>query len=154
MTLNIGDKAPDFAGKALDGSDISLGDFKGKQNLFLVFYAKAFSGVCATQLPRYNANLDGFKQRNTQVVAAVSGKRIRVVGVIVTNKGGSLATVKFQTATTDITAAHGLAASGGGYTRNKAWPEWVMQTAVGEALNINLAGNGAVGCDVEYWEVA
>ena len=69
MTLNMGDKAPDFAGKALDGSDISLGDFRGKQNLFLVFYAKAFSGVCATQLPRYNANLDGFKQRNTQVVA-------------------------------------------------------------------------------------
>ena len=105
--------------------------------------------------PHYKkADVDATASGNTQVVAAVTGKRIRVVGVIVTNKNGSLATVKFQTATTDITAAHGLAASGGGYTRNKAWPEWVMQTAVGEALNINLAGNGAVGCDVEYWEVA
>ncbi len=69
MALNIGDNAPNFSGTKLDGEAISLADYKGKKNVFLVFYPKAFSGVCATQLPRYNANLDGFASRDTEVVA-------------------------------------------------------------------------------------
>ena len=69
MALNIGDQAPDFSGKTLDGKDLSLADYRGQKNVFVVFYPAAFSGVCSAQLPRYNQNYDGFKERNTEIVA-------------------------------------------------------------------------------------
>jgi len=90
---------------------------------------------------------------NTQVVAAVSTKKIRVLSYIVTNNNSSPATVKFQSATTDKTAAHLLAATGGGHARSAPAGAFLFETATSEALNINLAGTGAVACDVTYIEV-
>lgn len=69
MALNVGDQAPDFSGKTLDGENLSLADYRGQKNVFVVFYPAAFSGVCSAQLPRYNQNYDGFKERNTEIVA-------------------------------------------------------------------------------------
>lgn len=40
--LEVGDKAPDFKLPATTGSDISLGDFKGKKFVLLEFYGAAF----------------------------------------------------------------------------------------------------------------
>lgn len=69
MSINKGDTAPQFSGTDLNGNSVALSDFKGEENVFLVFYPKAFSGVCATQLPRYNSNLDGFHSRDSEVIA-------------------------------------------------------------------------------------
>ena len=69
MPLNTGEAAPHFSGTDLNGDTVSLSDYKGKKNVFLVFYVKAFSGVCAIQLPRYNSNLDGFRSRDCEVIA-------------------------------------------------------------------------------------
>lgn len=69
MGVNVGDQAPEFSGKTLDGADLSLADFRGQKNVFLVFFPAAFSGVCAVQLPKYNQSYDGFKERNTEIVA-------------------------------------------------------------------------------------
>lgn len=69
MSINIGDQAPQFSGTDLKGNAVELSDYSGGRNVFLVFYPKAFSGVCATQLPRYNSNLDGFRTRNAEVIA-------------------------------------------------------------------------------------
>ena len=69
MSLNTGDVAPQFSGTDLNGNAIALADYKGRKNVFLVFYVKAFSGVCAVQLPRYNSNLDGFNSRDSEVIA-------------------------------------------------------------------------------------
>ena len=112
-------------------------------------------GNIATALlaPLKRADLDATSSGNTQLVAAVTGKKIRVVEVLVTNKDSSTVTTKFQSATTDITAAHMSAASGGGYTRVAPENGWLFETAVGEALNFNLGGAGSVGCDVGYREV-
>ena len=99
------------------------------------------------------ADLDATSSGNTQLVAAVSGKKIRVVGVVITNKGSSLITTKFQSSTTDITASHGHAANGGGYARTASMGSFLFETVAGEALNFNLSAGGAVGCDVAYHEV-
>lgn len=69
MSLNIGDQAPAFSGKDTNDKPIALVDYRGKQNVFLVFYPLAFSPVCSVQLPRYNQNLDGFRSRDTVVIA-------------------------------------------------------------------------------------
>jgi peroxiredoxin (alkyl hydroperoxide reductase subunit C) len=69
MSLKVGDKAPQFTGVDLKDQAITSADYHGRKAIFLVFYPKAFSSVCSVQLPRYNQNLGGFKQRDTEVIA-------------------------------------------------------------------------------------
>lgn len=89
---------------------------------------------------------------NTQAVAAVTGKRIRVLSVLVTNAGAAANKVKFQSSTTDITGTHEIAADGGGFMA--APPRgYFCQTVAGEALNINLGDGGDVAATIGYVEV-
>jgi peroxiredoxin len=39
QSLEVGDSAPDFNLVGVSGDEIRLGDFKGKKNVVLVFYA-------------------------------------------------------------------------------------------------------------------
>ena len=43
-SLNVGDRAPDFALPDQDGRVVKLSDFKGKKNVVLAFYVLAFTG--------------------------------------------------------------------------------------------------------------
>lgn len=90
---------------------------------------------------------------NTELVAAVSGSIIRVIGGLVTNAASSVIRVKFQSATNDIigSRAHTLAANGGGWARDAQSGAWLFQTVVGEALNINLSGVSDVDVDITYY---
>ena len=90
---------------------------------------------------------------NTQVVAAVSGKKIRVLDYVLSNGGGSSINVNFQSATTAISSTKTLAATGGGMSVG-APAGFYFETAVGEALNLNLSAAGTVGLDITYVEVS
>lgn len=68
-TLKVGDLAPDFMLKTASGEDWRLSDFRGKKNIVLAFVPFAFSGVCSTQLPSYEADLDRFKGFDAEVVS-------------------------------------------------------------------------------------
>jgi peroxiredoxin (alkyl hydroperoxide reductase subunit C) len=68
-TLKVGDVAPDFTLKTANREDWRLSDFRGKKNVVLAFIPFAFSGVCSTQLPSYEAALDRFKDFDTEVVS-------------------------------------------------------------------------------------
>ena len=87
----------------------------------------------------------------TQVVAAVSLKKIRVIGVVLL--ANAAVNVKFQSHTTptDLT---GLAYFGdkGGFAPGYI-PKGHFETLVGEALDINLSGAVAVGGWLIYLEV-
>lgn len=86
---------------------------------------------------------------NTPVVAAVVGRRIRVLRWSVSSNGA--VNVKFQRATTDITGLYYLtqfAGVGGGYC-----PVGHFETGWAEALNINLSASVAVGGVCTYVEV-
>ena len=89
---------------------------------------------------------------NTQVVAAVVGKKIRVIGDKIINSGASVIAVKYQSSTTDITPTDDAAENGGGWTNTPA-RGFLFETAVNEALNINLGAGGTVGGHVQYVEV-
>lgn len=86
---------------------------------------------------------------DTEVVAAVTGRRIRVLSALLTNKDASVVAVHLRSADTPITATHDLAADGGGFAAMPA-KGFYCQTVAGEALDVNLSGVGAVGVDVGY----
>ena len=68
-TLKVGDIAPDFKLKTAKRDEWHLADFLGKKNVVLAFVPYAFSSVCSTQLPSYEAELARFKDFNTEVVS-------------------------------------------------------------------------------------
>ena len=91
---------------------------------------------------------------NTELVGAVSGFKIRVIGLVVTNRAASTIAVKFQSASSDITGSgpHVLAVDGGGWARDAQAGAHLFETAAGQALNVNLSGSGDVMVDVTYYE--
>lgn len=68
-TLKVGDVAPDFTLKTAQREEWHLADFRGKKNVVLAFIPYAFSSVCSTQLPAYEAELARFRDLNTEVVS-------------------------------------------------------------------------------------
>ena len=68
-TLKVGDGAPDFTLRTGNREEWHLADFRGKKNVVLAFVPFAFSGVCSTQLPSYDAELERFKDVDTEVVS-------------------------------------------------------------------------------------
>ena len=68
-TLKVGDNAPDFKLKTAKKDEWHLADFRGKKNVVLAFIPYAFSRVCSTQLPSYEAELGRFNDFNTEVVS-------------------------------------------------------------------------------------
>lgn len=68
-TLQVGDIAPDFALKTGKREDWRLVDRRDKKNVVLAFVPFAFSRVCSAQIPAYEAELDRFKDYDTEVVS-------------------------------------------------------------------------------------
>ncbi len=68
-TLKVGDVAPDFTLKTANREDWRLSDFRGRKNVVLAFVPFAFSSVCSAQLPSYEAEIDRFKDLDTEVVS-------------------------------------------------------------------------------------
>ncbi len=80
MGLLVGQKAPNFKGKAVIGgdasqltpdnafTDISLEDYKGKW-VVLFFYPLDFTFVCPTEIEEFGKAYDEFKKINCEVIA-------------------------------------------------------------------------------------
>ncbi len=68
-TLKVGDIAPDFTLRTGNGEVWHLADFRGKKNVVLAFVPFAFSPVCSAQLPSYEAEIERFKDFDTEVVS-------------------------------------------------------------------------------------
>lgn len=68
MALSVGDKAPDFKLYNSDKEEVALTDFKG-QNVVLLFFPLAFTGVCTTELCTMRDNIADYKGLNAQIVA-------------------------------------------------------------------------------------
>ena len=94
------------------------------------------------------APINATNSGNTQVVGVVSGKRIRVIAFAVI--ASATVNIKFQSGTSDITGSMRIV-EGGGIAH--AYDGGLFQTAVGQALNINLSTNATVGGYVVYREV-
>ena len=91
------------------------------------------------------AQINATSSGDTQVVAAVSGRRIVVVAFAVI--ASATVNIRFRSGTTDITGSMRLV-EGGGIAH--AYDAGLFQTATGQALNINLSTNATVGGYVVY----
>lgn len=67
MSLQVGDKAPDFKLKNTELKEVSLSDFAGKK-VVLHFFPLAFTGVCTTQLCTMRDNFGYYEGLNAQVL--------------------------------------------------------------------------------------
>jgi glutaredoxin-dependent peroxiredoxin len=70
MSLNVGDKAPDFelSTKTSDGpKKLRLSNNFGKKNTVLLFFPMAFTGVCTKEMCEISQGLAAYSQLNAEV---------------------------------------------------------------------------------------
>ena len=68
MALGIGDKAPDFKLYNSEKQEVALSNYKG-QNVVLLFFPLAFTGVCTTELCTMRDNIADYKGLDAQILA-------------------------------------------------------------------------------------
>lgn len=67
MSLQVGDKAPDFKLFSTELKEVSLSDFSGKK-LVVHFFPMAFTGTCTTQLCTMRDSFGYYEGMNAAVV--------------------------------------------------------------------------------------
>ena len=65
--LAVGQLAPEFRLKGPGGQWVSLSDYRGNQNIVLVFFPLAFSPTCSHQLPEIQKHMNDFRELETVV---------------------------------------------------------------------------------------
>ena len=67
MSINVGDKAPEFTLFNQDTEKVSLGNFKGK-NVVLLFFPLANTGVCTKEMCTFRDELKVYEVLDAQVL--------------------------------------------------------------------------------------
>lgn len=67
MSLNIGEKAPNFTLFSHERQEVSLSDFQG-QNVVLLFFPLAFTGTCTAELCATRDDIATYQGLNAQVL--------------------------------------------------------------------------------------
>ncbi|MDQ3019467.1 MAG: redoxin domain-containing protein [Bacteroidota bacterium] len=72
MSLNVGDKAPDFTltsfTPSTDTVDYTLSLFKDKKNVMLIFFPQAFTGTCTDEMCTISKGFNEFSEGDTEVL--------------------------------------------------------------------------------------
>lgn len=68
MTIETGQKAPDFTLFNTEKTKVSLSDFQDKKNVLLLFFPMAFTGVCTKELCSVRDGINKYDNDNTQVL--------------------------------------------------------------------------------------
>lgn len=69
MSLSIGNQAPDFSLYASMKEKHSLSDFAGNQNVLILFFPQAFTGVCTKELCSVSDDISKYQNAQAQVLA-------------------------------------------------------------------------------------
>jgi peroxiredoxin len=68
MSVQVGQKAPDFSLKTNKMKDFKLSEYQGKQNVVILFVPLAFTGVCTKEFCSVRDDINTMQNENTQVV--------------------------------------------------------------------------------------
>ena len=68
MSLQKGDKAPDFKLYNSEKQEVSLSDYAGK-NVVILFFPLAFTGVCTAELCEIRDNIASYSKLNAEILA-------------------------------------------------------------------------------------
>lgn len=69
MSVQVGDRAPDFDLPSSTGGKVALSSFQGEKHVALVFYPFTFTGVCHGELCELRDDLRSFEDAAVQVLA-------------------------------------------------------------------------------------
>lgn len=69
MSVEVGDKAPDFELVNQHGETVKLSSFRGHKPVVLVFYPLSFSGTCTGELCELRDNLSIFESNDVELMA-------------------------------------------------------------------------------------
>lgn len=69
VTPKVGDIAPDFKTRDIEGNEVSLSKLTEQGPVLLAFFPKAFTPGCTKQLSAYAEQYTYLKERNTHVIA-------------------------------------------------------------------------------------
>ncbi|MCK5334524.1 MAG: redoxin domain-containing protein [Gammaproteobacteria bacterium] len=78
VSVETGNKAPDFSLPNSNNKNISLKDFKNKKAIMLLFYRGEWCAYCVDQLDNYQALLPELKKYNIQLIA-ISPDKISIL---------------------------------------------------------------------------
>jgi peroxiredoxin len=67
-SLKPGDPAPEFELQDQNGRQVRLADYRGRKNVVLAFYVKAFTSGCTREMKAYQADIAKFDGVDTQVI--------------------------------------------------------------------------------------
>ncbi len=68
MTIETGTEAPDFTLFTNKREPFQLSEYRGKQNVLLLFFPGAFTSVCTSELNAVNGELEAYGGDATQIV--------------------------------------------------------------------------------------
>jgi glutaredoxin-dependent peroxiredoxin len=69
MSLQVGDKAPDFTLKSSAMEDVTLSSFQGDKNVVILFFPLVNTSVCEKELCSIGDGLSHYSDLNAQVLA-------------------------------------------------------------------------------------
>jgi peroxiredoxin Q/BCP len=70
IALRVGDPAPDFTLPASDGHEYTLSEFRGRRNVVIAWFPKAFTGGCTVECRSLGAQGSLVDRPNVQFFAA------------------------------------------------------------------------------------
>jgi peroxiredoxin Q/BCP len=71
-SIQVGDRAPDFAATAQDGRNLKLSDYLGKKAVVLYFYPKDNTSICTAQACSFRDAYEDFAQAGAEVIGVSS----------------------------------------------------------------------------------
>lgn len=87
LKVKVGDKAPAFSLKSVNGGEVTLRQFRGKKNVVISFVPAAFTPVCSAQWPGYDLAQDIFEAHET-VLLGISTDNIPSLHAWIREIGG------------------------------------------------------------------
>src|SRR5882762_3664857 len=92
MAPQVGSEAPDFTLRNQNNEEVTLSEFRGKQNVLVVFYPFAFSGICTGELCAVRDDIGSFQNDDVPLLADFwpHGAVAQAYGVFEENRGMSL----------------------------------------------------------------
>ncbi|MEO8479528.1 MAG: redoxin domain-containing protein [Gemmatimonadota bacterium] len=64
----VGQEAPGFSLPSTGGGEVSLGDFRGKQNVLLAFFPLAFTSTCTAEMCEFSEEYARYESTDTAVL--------------------------------------------------------------------------------------
>ena len=68
MSINVGDKAPEFTLVSSEKKEVSLADYSGK-NVVLLFFPLAFTSVCTAELCTMRDDIGNYSNMDASILA-------------------------------------------------------------------------------------